>query len=549
MKKFLILIAVFLVLKVAIAQDKNDQVKSTYDRSSLSWLIVDNQNLSDFNLFTEKMKVLNELSKYDINPLNTLLLTIENPSEAQNSEIANKLTEGKYGNQILNFCFNRKPDGTMTPDLFLDRGLYNAKDEDIIRSKAMKRGLDYVKDYGENLIGKSHVIVLKVDNIIKIEENSRMDQIKSLLGKGKFHLIRHNYRGYVITVSAYLFRINFDQTEKDNLYNNCWVNPEDNDQVKSEKVSQFNNMKVSFNFVKKVTVISKKIKSVPTFPYNIFISKPSYDKMMTKLSSKIQDKTITELSRDYEEFEVKVPIYNTKPTVAKVGKKEGLRPDDRYFVYEYLVDESTNNKEYKKTAVVRASKVVDNRHVATGNMGKSKFKQNWGEKLEPGLLMVEKNDFGYGGSFGYEMGKVQGLYWKVDVLLGRAFRFPIANLYFTLTGAYETKSFTANSVNYSNQKLLRYSYTFAYPFYVGHNVNVKPFGGICAEELRKQNNVASGVHSSAWVLGTDVTYGFQSYLELYGGATYYGFYNHDGWEDFYKDRSGLAFRIGCRFSF
>lgn len=546
MKKILCLLSILLFFRIGHGQD--DKLKSTYDRSSLSWLLINDQGIADFNLLAEKLKTLNELSKYDINPLSKFLVTIDNQSSGS-EVISNQLYSDKFANQILDYWFNRKADGSMSPDIFLDRGLYNAKDEDIIRSKAMKRGIDYVKDYGENLIGKSHVIVIKVDNIVKIEENNRLDQIKSLLGNGKFRLIRHNYRGYVATISAYLYRINFDQTLKDQLYNNCWVNPDDNDEVKKQKVARFNELNVGFTFVKKTTFITKSIKAVQSFPLNIFIRKPSYEKLMVKLSSKIQDETITELSRDYGEFEVKVPIHNVNPIVAKVGKKEGLRPDDRYFVYEYSVNESTNATKFSKTGVVRASRVVDNRHVATGNMKKSKFRQNWGERTEPGLLMVEKNDFGYGGSFGYEFGKVQGLYWKADVLMGRAWHFPIANLYLTISGAYETKSFKASGITYNNQKLLRYTYTFAYPVYFGHNINIKPFGGLCAEGLRDKTSAPSGVKSSAWILGMDITYGFQSYLELYGGATYYGFYDYSGWEDFYKNRSGLAFRFGVRFSF
>jgi hypothetical protein len=548
MKRKILFLMLSFCIAVVSAQNESASLVSNYDRSSISLLIVNNQDIVDFSLLTDKIKNFKEFDKYDLNPLNSYVVSVDNPKNIEYDAIQKFLVKQKYGNQIIDFWFNKDVNGLMSPDIFLDRGLYNAKDEDVIRSHAMKRGLDYVKDYGENLIGNSHVIVLRIDNIIKVQENTGLDQLKSLMGKGKFRLFKSNYRGYVATVTAFLYRINFDKSQREYFYQNCWIYPEDSEEIKKQKMECFNQMNIGFTFVKKETFMSKRIKEVQKFPLNIFIRKPSYDKLMDRLSEKIQEETIAKLARDYEQFEVKVPVYNVNPISAKVGKKEGLRPDDRFFVYEYSIDEKSNKPIVEKVAEARASNTVDNRHVATGSTAQSKFRQTWGLNTEPGLLMIEKNDFGYSGSFGYEVGKMQGFFWKADVLLGRAWRFPISNIYFSVSGAYETVSYSAWGFDYNNQKRLRYTYSLTYPFYIGYNINLKPFGGLCADGPRKDINLGDGASASAWIAGLDVSYGFKSSLELYGGATYYGFYDYSGWDDYYDARKGLSFRIGLRFS-
>ena len=71
------------------------------------------------------------------------------------------------------------------------------------------------------------------------------------------------------------------------------------------------------------------------------------------------------MSLQQQAFRVKAMISGVKPIAAKIGKKEGLKFDQRYFVYENR-EKRNGDVTSKRIGVVKSMKVVDNRNITTG---------------------------------------------------------------------------------------------------------------------------------------------------------------------------------------
>jgi hypothetical protein len=153
-------------------------------------------------------------------------------------------------------------------------------------------------------------------------------------------------------------------------------------------------------------------------------------------------------------FQVKTSIFSTNPIFSKIGLKEGVSVDQRYFVYE----NTQNSKgviKLKRRGVVRAtSKIDDNRQNSTGKTVGSKFYQVAGSKLDKGMLLQEKYDAGMGLSLNY--GK-NGLNVLFEFNIGRFMSVPGVKTFGDVTFGsitYDTyRQELSNKINVSEQVL------------------------------------------------------------------------------------------------
>lgn len=112
------------------------------------------------------------------------------------------------------------------------------------------------------------------------------------------------------------------------------------------------------------------------------------------------------IEMNVEDFKVRTPVMGEKPITAAVGRREGVRADQRYRVYEnFLRNDSVKTR---PIGIVRAvNRVADNmtaRFDAEGNPLVSEFRQVYGGGIKEGMYMVQENDFGLGLSFGPTIG-------------------------------------------------------------------------------------------------------------------------------------------------
>lgn len=537
-----------LLLTNSLFSQNNESIRkipSTYDRSSITILYMQFPDENHSQDVKAKIGSLAISDKYYNNNLNQLSFSapFSRGTPKISDEIKNYLNEQKVGRSVISKWYARQSDGTMTMDLIFERGMFNATDAAFIKAQSTKLGNAVLQDYGNRLIERSYVLVLDYESVKTMKE-AKMPKMK----------------GWKSTVTGYLFKINYNDETQNALYES-WIYPEDSQSVKDEKNKKFEQINFAIEYVAKTTVYATASQAEGTTQLGRLIKEKSEDELLLEMVQKGYDETLYFLEKNHEDFMVKTTIFQVSPIRAKIGKKEGLKCDNRYFAYEYVYDEKTNSSKPKMRGVIRAtSKIVDNRQVAKGDSPTSKFYQTAGRRLKTGYLLRQQNDYGIEITAGYEFGEVGGAYARLDARLGRY--IGIKSLFLYVDGGAEVKKYIDPYILGQENDIMfyRYSAGVAKGFMLTRNVELRPYVGFGQEVATyKDWDDAAGDLKVLYVKGgANLALNLKHNIQVVGGAGYFSFVsnaeNDNGdteiaWEDIFKDRGGVTAMAGLKIMF
>lgn len=552
---------------------KSNEPATHYDRLALTYMLLDFGTGNYYNLLKQSFKQVKVDDKFDDNTIKQPLLpspvkreeTVNsfafNPRTPDNvsNKIKDALVQNHSANAVIAKWFSRKDDGSFGVELLQQRGLYNATDADVVAANASKLGIAKLMDAGEELLNNSFIIVVDVNDLIDMEE------VYNRLQKDSKTTIARTKNGFKATVSTYVYRINFNDTINAVFWNELWANPNDPDLAKRK--AKFD----KYNFP--VTYYTRSSTMVEASQYNAGQSlapkvQATQEQLLLKLLQDGINNNQASIEKSIEEFKVKASIFSTHPLEAKIGKKEGLKTDHRYFVYEMQQDKS-GIITAKRKGVVRATQyIVDNRTVSTGNTKTSRFYQVAGGKLDEGMLLQQHNDAGLAITLGASMGGVNGFDGRLDFNLSRLFgaKMPtMLKLY--IEGGYDPIEATNTKVGaietpstYTN--FLRFGGGLGKEFCFAHHFKFQPFLGAGLEMASDKDNTEltlSTLYGRGGLLfGVNILHNLQL---TYAAGTYYPFgtitdkdnnvvkvNNADTWMEAF-DRGGLTNTFGLRLEF
>ncbi len=558
MKRTSFLIALILIGLTAKPQDisSNNKVPASYDRSSITLLFV------DFSLGgseTKAIKALRFSDKYDNNNLESLILM---PSFKRDEAPLNKMYEKliavnnivpkndlydllikdmdrlSVGRMILAKWYNRKPDGTMDMDLVHQRGRFTATDADVLRAQTSKRGNAALEEFGNRLINQSFIQVIDLVDL------------KTSTAQGS--------RGWTATANSYLFRIDFNDQVRNAFYD-TWIYDDDPEELKTQKRNAFDALQVP------VVPVSQKSTAVTATESSDKANPRSYDELMNELIQKSYEDNLYRHEMDVPELQVVTPIYATNPLRAKIGLKEGLKTDHRYFVYEYVYNSRTSQAEPKRRGVIRAesaSKIVDNRHVATGQMDMSQFYQVHGLKLREGYTIVQKNDNGVEAIGGWDMGEIGGINGRLEYRLGFT---GVKAVFAHVELGWEAKEYpnapAILGLQSGDFSFLRVAGGISKGLQLTRNIEFRPYLAIGLEQVSSKELDDAENYIGAFYLkpGGNIAINlFTHNFQVFGGAGYFAFITEaedsnentfGAYKDVFENRSGLTTTIGFRIGF
>lgn len=467
------------------------------------------------------------------------------------------LEDQKVAQQILAIWFNRQADGSFNVDLLKQRGLYNANDNDFKAASASKRGESTLMDMGLKLVNQSYVLVYDYFDVITMEEYY---DSKSIPAKER------SSNGYKAKVKSYLFRLDFSEEVASDFFKNYWTTSDDKDLA--GKVKAFDLAKFKWIHVSNQRVESEATQFNANQIAGLKKQKPN-EELIRNLLTDVMEKVTPQMEARNDAFRVKAMVSSIHPISSKIGKKEGLSLDQRYFVYENR--QRKDGTIYKKRmAVVKVMRVADNRQVTTGNSDVSQFYQIFGRKVDNmGMYLEQKNDAGLNLFLGYAPQGMSGYTARMDYFISKMLGGlvpagksgkALSSLLIYVEGAYDNKKYS--ELREDAFEFTRVSLGIGKDIYPMKAIFFEPFAGygieftdwtVEDEKLSFETEMAEmglrlGIHISSGIqLMASYKYNliFDTKVknETTGTTTTYNY------DQFFKDRTQAGYTAGLRFMF
>lgn len=441
------------------------------------------------------------------------------------------------GRQMVAKWFNRQENGMFSLSYIHDCGMYNAKDQDVLMASAAKRGEAIMKDAGQNLVNKTYVLILSPKEFISFDEKTS-----------------HGWRS---SYDIFLFKLDFDNEVVEKFYK-VWIYDDDQEEVKKTKIATFDTLSFSFSHVYGKPDVSSSASELYALTKNPKSSEQLFDEMIKGM----YNDAIYKIDKDMEAFRVKINVSGTHPIRSKIGKKEGLKCEQRYFVYEFVWDEKTETPKLDRKAVVRASgKITDNRSVATGSSSESEFYQTYGGTIRQGMVMQQRNDLGMSVIAGYGFGGMAG--FEAGLWIRTGFFTSVPSLYVFGDLGVDAGDFAPPEYEETNYSFFRYSVGMGKGIRFARIVEITPYlaWGIESTSNDSLQVIKSNYVKGGGMLGINMTHS----ISLIGQISYYIPIGNVStqlkdsedeaveqiyqWTDKFDGRDGVTMMLGLRLEF
>lgn len=574
MKKIIYCLSFILCVVSSTAQDITDSAKkvkkqvisSEYDRNSLTiiGLKTDSPLAGKVAQMIDTLKVGDKFYSNDIGfrniPYNVVVSVFDKNQQDKvfKTDVPKLLNDNKVGQGIVAKWFNRQADGSFNTDMLKERGVYNSDDSDLSIANSTKRGESALMDAGLGLIDRSYVLVLGVSNLITMDQY--YDQIKAAPEARKMNGVKGDLVGQ-------LFKLNFNDSVSAVFFQDIWADKGAADlNAKSVKFSA-----TTFPLVSVKNIIMP----MQATQYNAGQSlAPKVQKTQDELLRDLVNNSVTNilnhLTYQVSDFKVKAQVYKTNPIAVKIGKKEGLGFDQRYFVYENR--QTKNGETYSsRRAVIKSMSVADNRNVTSGETQPSYFYQVAGGKIDNmGMFVEQRIDAGVNLALGYQANAMSGIDGRFEYYIGRlmygkkngaiakgmtSFKLYISGGYNSIDDQYTLDAATGTE----KVDMLRVSAGLSKDYYLTSFLHVGPFAGYGIESSTGKTSkykVETGFVEGGLRLGINLKYN----LQLIGSGTYYfmlsptvkdnsgtAVSNPGKFDSYFPDRGGFGASVGIRF--
>lgn len=413
MKKHFILLMLISIITLGYAQKAEDTAVTAskfgaYNRSGLTWIYLETPGRKMSSDVTRALQYDNMVitDRFDDNRIEDYKIRVQSIKKAKESLISNKIAAR---------VMSRLAGSDMSYNEVRERAKYTMSDSDAKEFMASAGGIDMGVDkkWMDPVLSSNYILAFEVGDVItykahydKIDRENKKRAAKSK--NYKYEPVNRTKTGYISNITVHIYKIVYNDSISTIMYESVFQS--ENPVVQSRALSNFN-FPVE-HIVSKTYGIDGGVNKEEAARRNL--KKDDFFAIMLS-SSKFRG-LLAEIENEVEAFKVKTTIFGVKPILAKIGLKEGISTDRRFYVYEQVMKEDGEIKE-KRVGVVRAqNRVSDNREVAQGDMEPSKFYQIQGRKLDMGMMMQENKDLG-STHIGYG---IAGINFKYDYLISQS---------------------------------------------------------------------------------------------------------------------------------
>ncbi len=543
----------------ALSQDIDEGLKrggsqvipEAYDRSSISLILVYEPGDRFSSMLKNGFGQITQSDKFFSNPLNHPIWRFNNVREAETNlipydVIKNSIIANESAREIISYWYNRTDEGFMDMERIHERGMINATVEDVMRNQSTTRGNWALMDYGNRLIEKSYIIAFDFFELKPVSSDT--------------------YSGFSGNASASLFRINLSEEDKGNIYDS-WVEESDSEGEIARKRALFQEISPEVEYITSVsTLVTSRNYEKDTF-LGALTTHRSDAALILNLAQRVYENIITELERNYDDFNVITPLHAVRPLAARIGKKEGVSVDQRFFVYEHTYDHDSQDLVETRRGVIRAGKhIVDNRGLAAGDMEPSLFYQVSGRRLHEGFVIQQRNDLGLQLRLGYNGGEMGRINAELAYSIGRFLRIP--SLYLTGVLGFDSRAYPSfqpddqgsDAFPFDGEELSFFmaGVGLAKGYYPFRNVEFRPHLGVVYETASNEDVINEEISGIFIAGGASVGLYVRHFMQVvagynhplaFGNAIYGDDETEHEYADIFPGRDEGAPFFGIRFSF
>lgn len=542
-----------------------DFVSSEYDRNSLTLIGIDYGEKHTKEVVSRFMKQKVPVKFYD-NTIQNNIIKVDSKRDSlfgvvvkiSDDKIKQWFSDNKVGQQILSVWFNRQKDGSFNVEVLKRRGLFNANDNDFIVASASKRGESSLMDMGLQLVNQSYVVAFDFYGIQTMDEYYEKEETE---------VKKRVSNGYKSALNSYVFKLDFNDSVAAAFFRNYWV--EENDPNKQARIKAFEDAEFPFVAVSSHHTTLSSTQSNPDQSGAPKVQKSVAEHIDHMAESAIQT-VVNAMEKKNQEFRVKAMVSAVKPISAKIGNKEGLKFDQRYYVLENR-EKSNGEIVSKRIAVVKSMSVADNRNVSTGQTKPSSFYQIAGRKVDNyGMFLEQRNDVGLNVFVGSTSGGLSGFTLRAEYFVSKLFGEFVkdgkSGKGLTSWKLYGEGAFGGDTYDIGgfvdDFSFSRFSFGVSKDFYPFRSVHWGPFIGYGVESGDWKDN-PDDESTSADFLETGVRVGLnlRHNIQLLSSITSYSIFNAEvldaekktvtdfEYKDFFEDRTGVGASLGLRIMF
>ena len=361
-----------------------------------------------------------------------------------------------------------------------------------------------------------------------------------------------------------LYKLNFNDSVSSVFFQNLWADKTSKDLA--ARALKFDATNFPLVLVKNLIMPMQATQYNAGQPLASKVQK-SQDELMREMVNNSITNLMNQMTYQVSDFKVKAQVYKTKPIAVKIGKKEGLGYDQRYFVFEN--QQTRSGDQYsKRIGVIKSMSVADNRAVTSGETEPSYFYQIAGGKIDNmGMFVEQRIDAGLNLFLGYQSGAMSGIDGRFEYYIGRLMGAKgkgisrgMTSFKLYIDGGYNSGDFTLKTAE-EKVTQLRVSAGLNKDFYLPGNIHFGPFAGYGFETATGKDSkykVETRFVECGARLGININY----HVQLIGSATYYvpfaptakdgdgtAITNPKDFDEYFPDRAGLGYSGGLRFMF
>lgn len=405
--------------KVIAQNPLEKKIETKFFRPALTNMYVKPSNQDAQTVISTLMKIPVE-KRFDDHSIKSNILIIKN-SKNSKQEISNQLIK-TYSKSIVAKWWCRDNLGNMSDTLIRFRGANTATDADILTNNNGNN--TRLSNLGFDLLKKTYVIVFDITSVKSMTEiYNEIDAKRKATAvrlNSVFTPVERTREGYEVDYEASVYKLDWNDSIHDNFFNNYYLDTTYKED-RTSRINAFNNSSFPIQFMESVTGTISSTQPNNPDSYKFGKVRKSMIQLLQESAFKVHEEAIFKVSKKVEDFRVKVKLISVYPTLAKIGTKEGIYLNQRFFVY-YL--DNVKNKK-KKKAVVRVRTIALNDTIANGESPTSRFRQVGGRKIKPHYFLEAKEDRGYSFTLAYAFNDTtvsSGYHLAFDARLDRLYK-------------------------------------------------------------------------------------------------------------------------------